>query len=145
MVVDQRIDAARFSSQGEFLTALVTLQLLLISLLDRVCKMFFALEQEDRNSVSAFLATNDFRMNDQWDKWIFLTFCEILLYQELKELQDSSSSCLDYLFFLLFIIVYIHLFKSQICKIFRLKSNVSMMRFCKAIIREYEITRKNNL
>lgn len=144
-MVDQRIDAARFSSQGEFLTALVTLQLLLISLLDRVCKMFFALEQEDRNSVSAFLATNDFRMNDQWDKWIFLTFCEILLYQELKELQDSSSSCLDYLFFLLFIIVYIHLFKSQICKIFRLKSNVSMMRFCKAIIREYEITRKNNL
>lgn len=144
-MVDQRIDAARFSSQGEFLTALVTLQLLLISLLDRVCKMFFALEQEDRNSVSAFLATNDFRMNDQWDKWIFLTFCEILLYQELNELQDSSSSCLDYLFFLLFIIVYIHLFKSQICKIFRLKSNVSMMRFCKAIIREYEITRKNNL
>lgn len=65
MVVDQRIDAARFSSQGEFLTALVTLQLLLISLLDRVCKMFFALEQEDGNSVSAFLATNDFRMNDQ--------------------------------------------------------------------------------
>lgn len=143
-MVDQRIDAARFSSQGEFLTALVTLQLLLISLLDRVCKMFFALEQEDRNSVSAFLATNDFRMNDQWDKWIFLTFCEILLYQELNELQDSSSSCLDYLFFLLFIIVYIHLFKSQICKIFRLKSNVSM-RFCKAIIREYEITEKNNL
>lgn len=122
---------------------------LLISLLDRVCKMFFALEQEDRNSVSAFLATNDFRMsenfsksyfnklNDQWDKWTFLSWCFVrfCLYQELKELENfeyMQFSSLEFIFFPVlinyfpFIHHYIYSFVWKICKIFRLKSFVRL-------------------
>lgn len=49
----------------------------LISLLDRVCKGFFALEQEDRNGVSAYLATNDFRMSENFSKFYFNKLNEI--------------------------------------------------------------------
>lgn len=118
----------------------------LISLLDRVCKMFFALEQEDRNSVSAFLATNDFRMsenfsksyfsklNDQWHKWTFL-FREILLLtlSRVKGIGKFIFFPFRLFIFHLFVIVCIHLFKSQIRKIFRLKNNIWMMRYNRTI------------